>query len=402
MKRALFGTGLLAVLTALTAACTIETNGTSTPNDPSNPSNPGADSGTDSATSPSGSLSFKPSNIDLTGVDLSQAQDWTADSANCTLHGESREIGCGNYDGLAYFQITQPDSSKLGVYVGRKIRIEPNAVVRFKGTYAVAIVALESFEILGSIDAGAQTSYASAGGFAPPGKEETKGLGPGGGGAGSPTNGGAGGSYCGLGGNGAANMNGMVAEPGVAYGSAAIVPLVGGSAGGTAALGNHSGTGGGAVQLVAGTSLRIAAGGSVTSGGGGGGFYGGASSQHGSGGGSGGAILIEAPTVEVLGIVAANGGGGGAKDNGKDGAAVETGAAGAPTTGGLGKGGDGSTFDDAKGGDGVWVDPDNAPGGGGGAGRIRINTTSGAATISGKLSPAATTTCATEGKLAAK
>jgi hypothetical protein len=33
-------------------------------------------------------------------------------------------------------------------------------------------------------------------------------------------------------------------------------------------------------------------------------------------------------------------------------------------------------------------------GGGGGAGYIRVNTTSGAATLSGTLSPAASTTCA--------
>lgn len=39
--------------------------------------------------------------------------------------------------------------------------------------------------------------------------------------------------------------------------------------------------------------------------------------------------------------------------------------------------------------------------GGGGAGRIRINTTTGEATLSGTLSPSATTTCVSQGKLKA-
>jgi hypothetical protein len=38
--------------------------------------------------------------------------------------------------------------------------------------------------------------------------------------------------------------------------------------------------------------------------------------------------------------------------------------------------------------------------GGGGAGRVRINTTSGAATISGMISPATTTSCVSQGALA--
>ncbi len=40
-----------------------------------------------------------------------------------------------------------------------------------------------------------------------------------------------------------------------------------------------------------------------------------------------------------------------------------------------------------------------AGGGGGGAGRIRINTTNAQATLTGTLSPAASTSCATQGKV---
>ena len=38
-------------------------------------------------------------------------------------------------------------------------------------------------------------------------------------------------------------------------------------------------------------------------------------------------------------------------------------------------------------------------GGGGGAGRIRINTANGNATFSGTLSPTASTTCVTQGRI---
>jgi hypothetical protein len=44
---------------------------------------------------------------------------------------------------------------------------------------------------------------------------------------------------------------------------------------------------------------------------------------------------------------------------------------------------------------------DDFTGGGGGAGFIRINTSSGAATVSGPLSPDVSTTCMSQGKVAA-
>jgi hypothetical protein len=394
MRRSLLGFALLTATTILVSACSETVTNTNTP--PADGGTPNADAGGGDAAQPA-KLTFKPSNIDLSGVDLSTVGDWTVDSSLCTLHGESKEVSCGNSDALVFTTITQPDASKLGVYIARSIRVEPNARLSFKGTYGVVVVALDSFDILGAIDAGAQDSYPTAGGFRAGPEGDSKGGGPGGGGAGSTTNGGGGGSFCGIGGKGAAIAGGTASAGGSAYGNPEIVPLTGGSAGGTAALGNNSGTGGGAIQLVAGKSLRVLASGSVSSGGGGGVFWGAPASQHAAGGGSGGAILIEAPTVEIAGIVAANGGGGGAKDTAKNGDATDTGAAGSTDASGS-KGGDGSAVD-GTGGDAVWVDPGNGGGGGGGAGRIRINTTTGAATITGKLSPNAASTCATEGTL---
>lgn len=378
---------------SLAAACTDSASDNSSA--PSNDAGSAStDGGADAAPSPK--LSFKPSNLSLDGVDLSAAGDWTVDSSTCTLHSEVKEVSCGSGD-LVYTTITQPDASKVGVYIARSIRVEPNARLTFKGTYGIAIVALDTFEILGAIDAGAQDSYATAGGFRAAQQAESKGGGPGGGGAGSSTNGGGGGSFCGVGGKGAAIAGGTPSMGGAVYGNAEIVPLVGGSAGGTAALAGNSGTGGGALQLAAGKSLRVTASGSVSSGGGGGVFWGAVGSQHGAGGGSGGAILIEAPSVEIAGIVAANGGGGGGKDTAKNGGPEETGAAGSVDPSGS-NGGNGSAGADPKGGDAVWVSG-NGAGGGGGGGRIRINTTGGAATITGKLSPSVASTCASEGTL---
>jgi hypothetical protein len=84
--------------------------------------------------------------------------DWTVDSSLCTLHSESKEVGCGDYDALAYTTITQPDASKIGVYVARSIRVEPNARLSFKGTYGVALVALDTFDILGAASSRRSTS----------------------------------------------------------------------------------------------------------------------------------------------------------------------------------------------------------------------------------------------------
>ena len=122
------------------------------------------------------------------------------------------------------------------------------------------------------------------------------------------------------------------------------------------------------------------------------------------GGGSGGAILLEAPTVNIDGILVSNGGGGGnANGGGSNGSAsTDVPALGAQTSGGIGgTGGAGSTPD---GGTGPYFDASSNPSsnGGGGGGWIRINSACPAsigsgAVISPTLSPM--TRCTTTGLL---
>jgi hypothetical protein len=115
------------------------------------------------------------------------------------------------------------------------------------------------------------------------------------------------------------------------------------------------------------------------------------------GGGSGGSILLVAPSVTVNGILAANGGAGGtAQTAGTNATANDQPALGPPSAG------IGSAAATLNGGSGVMTDGGAAlGGGGGGAGRIRINTMSGAATLgpNSVISPALGTACATQGNL---
>jgi hypothetical protein len=395
------------VLTGLSllilAGCTVESM-PSTPNDGSSSSSSSSGSGGVTSTdagSPSvaATLPFKASNVTLAGVDASKLGDVVVAEANCTIDTESKLIGCIDNDLVAYVVVDQPGAGKIGMYVAKSVRIEPNAGLRTRGTYALAIVALDSFDVQGKIDASAQSDYESAGGFRVVGSN-ARGGGEGGGLEGSATNGAGGGSFCGVGGKGAAIAGGTPGAGGKRYGSPSLVPLVGGSAGGSGVL--NGGTGGGAVQLVAGKTFTLGASALITVGGGGGGSVGAASNQHGGGGGSGGAILIEAPQATIQGTLLANGGAGGAKATGMDAAAKIDGmrATSDELLHGSG-GGEGSGNANDNGSDATWFDGDNAPAGGGGAGRIRVNTLTGNTALSAKvLSPSANGQCTTEGTLA--
>ncbi len=127
-----------------------------------------------------------------------------------------------------------------------------------------------------------------------------------------------GGSFGGIGGSGgrgSAGATGGMPPPAITPSS-----LRGGCAGGNGSGSNPTagGQGGGAVALVAGTSVTIA--GQVNaSGTRGGGSASGLDGAGGAGGGSGGLIVLDAPTLIVSGLVIANGGGGG---EGTDGLSV--------------------------------------------------------------------------------
>jgi len=177
------------------------------------------------------------------------------------------------------------------------------------------------------------------------------------------------------------------------------VPLVGGSSGGSSEGTGKDNHGGGAVEIVSGTSILIGDTGIINMGGGA------FKAPYGTGGGSGGAILLEAPTVTVRGVLAANGGSGTAVySDAQDGLASDQPAIGtkqdAAGTRHAGNGGAGTL---ANGGN---AEPPptglSSAGGGGGVGRIRINTGCGGmvtVAASAVISPAESTLCYTKGAL---
>jgi hypothetical protein len=215
-----------------------------------------------------------------------------------------------------------------------------------------------------------------------------------GGGAGAA--GGTMGTIGGDGGTGDGNDNGPPAGKAPPGRAAAVTPVAvvrGGCAGGVGAsdLNGHSGgkggNGGGAIYLVAGTSITVT-GGLFASGAAGGG---GAIEAGGGGGGAGGLIGLDAPTLGLAGVLIAHGGGGGsgggatAGPDGTDGTialVVPRGGIGLPMAG---DGGDGAystaimAFPATAGG----VDNGGGGGGGGGAGIIVLRgTRTGTPTIS--------------------
>jgi hypothetical protein len=353
----------------------------------------------------SGVLSFTPSNIDLSGIDLSKITDEDV-SGNCQIRtGEGAATDCFNRPGDGV--VIQSDGSKIHVIVLKSLRVEPQAHISLsaiQGNLPLAIVTLGDFTMLGTIDAHGFGTSPSGGGFTAQGN--MKGSGPGGGAGATgmslvPGAAAGGGSYCGQGGQGAVEMGaaGPAGAKSPTYGTPEIVPLVGGSSGGGGDLGG--GAGGSGLQLVAGGTFTMGAG-SYVNVGGGAGPQGGTTGQEAGGGGSGGSLLIEATTVKIAGTLAANGGGGGggggSQSDGHDATADATPAAGGPGMSAGGAGAAGSTLDGAS------ATTSSAGGsagaGGGGAGRLRINSKTGQADLTGAtLSPAATTSCVTQGML---
>lgn len=318
--------------------------------------------------------------------------DW-ADAPDVTIVGN-----CGSKCLPPPIVVTQSDMSQASLYVMKTLTVDSSAVLVPADPHPVIFAVLGAVNVQGTINVAATLGNGAAG--APNWSGATSPQGPGAGGNGYsanyPASGGGGGSFCGIGGKGGAS-SGTPAIGGSAYGNATLTPLAAGSAGGDVD-GYAWGAGGGAIQISSGTSILVVGVGIITASGGGGSY---------GGGGSGGAILLEAPTITIEGNVTANGGGGGVyssvgsvagqngQANGQPAAGATPGSGASPPLGGAGSagamsGGSAATFGDAS------VD---VGGGGGGAGWIRLNTTSGSATVSGILSPDLTTTCASQGKL---
>lgn len=183
--------------------------------------------------------------------------------------------------------------------------------------------------------------------------------------------GGGGGAYGGAGAKGGGILLVATQTPGgAATGNSTLVPLRPGCWGGNTAGLGAGGAGGGAIQITSGTQITVA--GAIGAPGLGGSVNG--------GGGAGGGILLEAPTVTISGGLYANGGAGGCgmfSGGTSDGQLSSMPAPGGPCSNGQsgGNGGanttaptDGQTLSNTAG------TKQYAGGGGGGVGRIRINT----------------------------
>jgi len=379
---------------ALAVAC--GPSGGTGPKDASSDVAPGDASGSADASDGGAPFPFQPSNISL--AEIAQAVGKAKvenESGACSIatDASSPSQSCFSSPIKA---VTQPDGSTVNLIVVKSLAVQSTGAITVTGGVPLIVVSLADVTLFGSVDA-ASVSLGVGPGGAGPAASNAAGMGGGGGAAGSGATkvGGSGGSYCGLGGNG-----GGQTTVGMAYGNVAIRPLVGGSAGGGGAVG--SGAGGGGLQITAAGTLTLNTSASITAGGQGGPIGGIATDQNAGGGGSGGSILLEATNVTLAGTMAANGGGGGGDYSGTGGADATPNAT--PAPGGAGgtsdaAGGAGGAASVINGSPGMTGASVNSGGGGGGTGRIRINSMSGSATVSGVLSPAATTSCVTQGPL---
>jgi len=291
------------------------------------------------------------------------------------------------------YTVTLKDGSQAVVYIFSSLTVGSGSSLWVEGSLPVIFLVVGSVDIHGAIDVSADL-YLGDDYMAIPGQHPT-GAGVGAYAAGG-TSAGGGGSFCGSGGYGWPG-SGAGTSPGQKYGTAELIPLTGGSAGGgdtdtDEMTGTADGQGGGAIQISAGGQIVVESDGSINVNG-----SGGVSNTPAAGAGSGGAILLEAPTVTVAGLLEANGGQGADADlDGED----------PPDGGGIASdvacaGGHGSGAAQINGANGVEV---SAPGdqhadgaGGGGSGRIRINGTH--VSVTGTVTPTMGSACATQGAL---
>jgi hypothetical protein len=355
----------------------------------------GASASADEDAGSSSSTAIAASNLPASSLSAGGVGALELTRSDCVIDTEAGDISCDVPASAYHYQAVDQTSGgdRVGVFIAKSVRIAASASVTVKGALPLVLVASDTIEIFGELSAAGLHDNAVAGGSTT--TSTGKGGGPGGGGPLLSYNAGGGGSFCGKGGTGNAITAGMSGVGGATYGTPELVPLLGGSAGGCGSQFGGGGAGGGAIQLVAGKAITIATTGTLHAGGGGGGGGG----NNGCGGGSGGALLIEAPSVTIEGLLAVNGGGGNVYTGGpagQDGQPSVTAAMGGSATAGQGSAG---TQIDGQDGSSSSGSNNSSGGGGGGAGRIRINTKTGSATLKGTLSPAATTSCVSQGTL---
>jgi hypothetical protein len=255
--------------------------------------------------------------------------------------------------------------------------INTNMTVNVRGANPLVLVATNSITIGNDVDVASHRSQpngpgANAAACGSPGSGANRNMGAGGG---------AGGSFVTKGGDGGHGDSGQ-ASPGTATAALGTPTILqGGCPGSSGGNGDQNsgavGAGGGALYMVAGTSITISATGLVNASGAGAG----AGGHHagGSGAGTGGMIVLYAPAITAAGKILANGGGGAGGGNGGNGTNGMDEAIGMPLAappGGQGPGGNGGNgftqgIMAAGGGDGGGGNAGG--GGGGGAGYIRSN-----------------------------
>jgi len=292
------------------------------------------------------------------------------------------DAGTGDFEGtvvpVTVVPVAGPAPDVVVVPVA-SLRVAAGSVLSLQGPRAVVFVSWGDVRIQGELRSLAGRSEEV--------EEDCWGRPSGGVGANNDISGPGGGSFASAGGSGGAvvGTSGAAGKAaGDLIGNLTLVPLRGGCPGGADGIGG-AGIGGGAVQISSRTLITVP--GAIGASGGGGCVS--------SGGGSGGAILLEAPAVTVGGGVYANGGSGGCGgfSCGEAGSLSTTPAPGddACADGSGAYGGDGAAVGvDATSGDDVTNTPgatDRAGGGGGGLGRIRINTLDGTIMGASTFSP---------------
>lgn len=279
----------------------------------------------------------------------------------------TQTIDTGGTDCMAY---TSPQSVDACVLAGSAITIESGVTLTAHGGKPLVLVSASSMQIDGTVDVASRRGQPLGAGADMPGCSD--GTAPSG--VISQVGGGWGGSFGDKGGDGGDGSGDNGGKAGMAIVPATLRGGCPGSDGANGDVAGGRGHGGGAVALIANSSIQIAGIVNASGSAGGGGQHGIGTAGGGGGGGSGGMIRLDAMTVTVSGQVFANGGGGGegasASNDGKAGLeSTAPGGAGAGGSGGAGSGGDGGSgsFADMTGGF-TGANGSNISGSGGGGG----------------------------------
>jgi hypothetical protein len=261
-------------------------------------------------------LQFPQVDVDVTGR-------CTANTNDCTLSCAVEQIDfCLVVDGNEAF----PGAGTCAI-VTRRFNVTAGATLEVIGDNGFAIVATESLDVAGTIDASARGTTPGPGGW-PGGPPASQGQAPGqfraaGGRPGWDWGrGGGGGGLFGRGGDGGCNAD----TGGISSSGCNDARILGGAGGGGAGAtvddpdggcagveGGAGGPGGGFLFLASRGSINVRDTAQITADGGDGlASTSDCGMRGGGGGGSGGAIWFDATTVEIAGLVAARGGRGGA------------------------------------------------------------------------------------------